>query len=308
MQPHQLLVDSSPKARGAQGPRTAIPLRSILNADDESGPAQNLQVKVESPALEATTGVSSAVQRSQFLFVNSHNASRPSARLRRDQKVINAHVQHASHRQRRAAAMGRPNMSTGLCSSCTLSRSHTRVTTSEHSVSPSSTSPSSSAAECLPASSHANIRARRTVSRTDISGGHTCSQCGIRLSINVAGDDRTVLKSSAEKEKRKSTKGFLSADTFTPLRLYSSQSPTSILDTAVVDPFGTGSVSLTMNMNGVLHHCELYLTSINLLTMYGEKKRTVYPQPPDFLPSLDASVVFLSCTWESKIVLRHGVW
>src|SRR2546423_7754929 len=97
--------------------RTSIPLRSILNVDDGHDSAEKLQPR-KPPPPEAKPVVvdKTVVQRSQFLFVNTHNPLSQNPRLRQDQKVINAHVQHASHRQRRAASIARLKRVRRLCS------------------------------------------------------------------------------------------------------------------------------------------------------------------------------------------------
>src|ERR1700722_16015605 len=83
--------------------RTSIPLRSILNVDDGHDSAEKLQPKTPPPEAKPVVVDKTVVQRSQFLFVNTNNPSSRNSRLRQDQKVINAHVQHA-HRRRRAAS------------------------------------------------------------------------------------------------------------------------------------------------------------------------------------------------------------
>src|SRR5437660_12560921 len=110
--------------------RTSIPLQSILNVDDGHDSAEKLQPRTPPPEAKAVVVAKTAVQRSQFLFVNTHNPSSRNPRLRQDQKVINAHVQHASHRQRQAAAAaaaGGLKRIVRLCSQCAGSTSRSRV-------------------------------------------------------------------------------------------------------------------------------------------------------------------------------------
>lgn len=249
MQLHQLgqLPASEP-----QGPRTAIPLRSILNVDDEGGPAEAAppQVKTESPLSTATVAENTIAQRSRFLFVNSHNASRPNARLREDQKVINAHVQHASHRQRRAAAIGRLRLDVRLCANCVGPDPPVQMpsTDSNPSASPSSSEGSS------PSGMHTNILARRAFLRRGADSQHICRQCGVDLPVRGAKDGRAAVSSTAHTNPRRINENILWANAPPPFSFHPSQQSSSILGAGVIDPFGTGSVSLTMNMNGVMRH------------------------------------------------------
>ena len=233
-----------------QETRTAIPLRSILNVDEDSQPTAIVQVKTESSASEGVISDSVATRRSQFLFVNTHNAARPGARLREDQKIINAHVQHASHRQRRAAAIGRLKLSVRLCSSCASPGSRARMQFGEYSSSEGPSPPSSSSEGPSPTSSHVSNGTRRIPLRRGMDSRRSCSQCGSDL------DDDGVAQNTADFATRRKNINVSSTYTFPPLSLHSSQQPNSLFDASVIDPFGTGSVSLTMDMNGVLQHCE----------------------------------------------------
>ncbi len=252
MQCYQPPPDGSPVP---QGTRTAIPLRSILNVDaerelDEREAAAPVQFKTEPSASEGEVSGSVPAKRSQFLFVNSHNAARPGARLREDQKIINAHVQHASHRQRRAAAIGRLKLSVRLCSGCAAPGPLARMQFADNSPSEGPSPLSSSSEGPSPTSSYENIVARRNPLRRGADGQRSCSKCGGELD-NGAGS-RSVTDIETRPRNINTSSKYDSPQS----HLHPSQQPNSIFDASVIDPFGTGSVSLTMHMNGVLQHCK----------------------------------------------------
>lgn len=240
----------------ARRPRSAIPLTSILNADNEGEPAAIVPVKVEAvpPVLEAAAIDDSAVKSSQFLFVNSHTTSRPRARQRPDQKIINAHVQHASNRQRRAAAVGRLKPNDRLCSSCASAGLSSRTAISASQSNRSANSPSNEGRSSTRNIPHTGVRQTSLPSRKYSQS--ICSRCGVDLSIEGGDIDLAVVKTITEMEMRRQTSHVLSGDRTSPFQLQSTQSPHSMLDATVIDPFGTGTVSLTMDMNGVMNHCE----------------------------------------------------
>src|ERR1700733_7895555 len=107
--------------------RTSIPLRSILNVDDGHDSAEKLQPRTPPPEAKAAVVGKTVAQHSQFLFINTHNPLSRNPRQRQDQKVINAHVQHASHRQRRVVAAGGLKRMVRLCPQCAGSTSRSRV-------------------------------------------------------------------------------------------------------------------------------------------------------------------------------------
>lgn len=240
--------------------RTSIPLRSILNVEDGRGSAQEVPSTTPPPPppppseIEVFPAKKLAVQRSQFLFVNTHDTSRPNARLRQDQKVINAHVQHTSHRKRRAAAIDRLKQTLRLCRQCAESRPYRLVAALER---PSS--PSSSASESSPASTSTSVGSgplRRPL-QIGTSSTHLCGQCGTSL--------QNPPRSHTEQDGRQRAVGTTSPMKITlasakekapPLTLFVEEQPTSLLDTGMIDPFATSSVSMNMEMNGVLIHCE----------------------------------------------------
>lgn len=230
--------------------RTSIPLRSILNVDDGHDSAEKLQPRTPPPPEAKPVVVDkTVVQRSQFLFVNTHNPSSRNPRLRQDQKVINAHVQHASYRQRRAASIARLKRVYRLCSQCAGSTSRNRVIAPKH---PSS--PSSSASQCLPTiASVSDGPLQRPLRRGSLTA-HVCAQCGTSLQSTEA--SREDHDSGKMTFKTASSIAAAMAANASQLRLFVVDQPTSFLDSGMLDPFATSAVSLNMEMNGVMLHCE----------------------------------------------------
>ena len=234
------------------GPRTSIPLRSILNVDEGYDSAEKLQPEMPQPEATMVKSDRTVSQRSQFLFINTHSASRPTARLRQDQKVINAHVQHTSHRQRRAAAIDRLKRKVRLCPQCAQSKPHSQITDRER-----ESSPSSSASESSPASPQIG---EGTLRRPPQKGAHAaqyCGQCGADLQF-TGGDlnDQDVSRKNIETPSPITSDLASSGDRSSSLTLFVVDQPTSLLDSGMLDPFATSSVSLNMEMNGVLLHCK----------------------------------------------------
>jgi hypothetical protein len=227
-------------------------LRSILNVEEVRDSATKLEPRTPPSANEVFTAHKPVVQRSQYLFVNAHNASRPQARLRQDQKVINAHVQYTSHRKRRAAAIDRLKHTRRLCAQCSQSRPHGSVTALER-----SSSPSSSASESSPASATTRKGPLRRPAANASGDIDVCAQCGTSL--------QTTEDSHAGYDVRKKTVRTASIITTAlaavkekapPLTLFVEDQPATFLDTGMMDPFATSSVSMNMDMNSVLLHCE----------------------------------------------------
>jgi hypothetical protein len=232
--------------------RTSIPLRSILNVEEECDTAAKLESRTSQSANEAFTAHYPVVQRSQFLFVNAHNSSRPQARLRQDQKVINAHVQHTSHRKRRAAAIDRLKHTHHLCAQCSQSGIHGSVIAPER-----SSSPSSSASESSPISATATKGTPRRPLPKGSDDIHVCDQCGTSLQTTEGSHTGYGVHKKAVRTVSAITTALAAAKEKTPpLTLFVEDQPTSFLDTAMMDPFATSSVSMNMEMNGVLLHCE----------------------------------------------------
>jgi hypothetical protein len=233
--------------------RTSIPLRSILNVEEGCDSAAKVESRTSLSANEAFTAHKPVVQRSRFLFVNAHNSSRPQARLRQDQKVINAHVQHTSHRKRRAAAIDRLKQTHHLCAPCSQSGIHGSVIAPER-----SSSPSSSASESSPISATAT---KGTTPRWPLPKGsddiHVCDQCGTSLPTTEGSHTAYGGRKKAARTVSTITTALAAAKEKTPsLTLFVEDQPTSFLDTGMMDPFATGSVSMNMEMNGVLLHCK----------------------------------------------------
>ena len=234
------------------GQRTSIPLRSILNDEEGRDCAENVQPRTLPSEAEIVKVDKTAVQRSQFLFINTSNASRPSARLRQDQKVINAHVQHTSHRQRRAAAMTRLKRTVRLCPYCAQSKADRRVKDPKRESSPSSSASESS----LPNAEVGHGPLPRPPQKSSYAG-HVCSQCG--ASLQSTGDSRNgqhVRRKNIATASPITTALASSKEQASPVTLFVVDQPTSFLDSSMLDPFSTSSVPLNMDMNGVLLHCK----------------------------------------------------
>ena len=242
------------------GPRTSIPLRSILNVDEGYDSAEKLQAGMSQSEPTVVKSDRTASQRSQFLFINTHSASRPTTRLRQDQKVINAHVQHTSHRQRRAAAIDRLKRKVRLCPQCAQSKPHGQFTDLER-----ESSPSSSASESSPATPQVS---EGTLRRPPQKGPHTaqyCGQCGAGLKV-TGGDlsDQDISKKNIETPSPITSTLASPNDRSSSLTLFVVDQPTSLLDSGMLDPFATSSVALNMEMNGVLLHCKSQLQHVSL--------------------------------------------
>jgi hypothetical protein len=233
--------------------RTSIPLRSILNVDEEHDSAEKVQLTTPPPEAKGVAVDKPVVQRSQFLFVNTHNASGWNPRLRQDQKVINAHVQHASHRQRRAAAAAAGlKRNVRLCSQCAGSTSRNRAIAPKH---PSS--PSGSALHSLSVNTTVNDRPPQRPLPSGSLTASVCAQCGTNIQPTV--DSRKDHGSS--KKTLKGVSSIAAAVTSSKanasqLTLFVADQPTTFLDSGMLDPFATSAVSLNMEMNGVMLHCK----------------------------------------------------
>ena len=237
------------------GQRTSIPLRSILNAEEGCASAEKLQPTTPRSETDRVRADKTVIQRSHFLFINTNNASRPNARLRQDQKVINAHVQHISHRQRRAAAIDRLKRTVRLCPQCAQSKPVGQVKDLER-----ESSPSSSASESSPASPKVSDGPLRRPPQRSLPVGQLCAQCG--ASLRPTGGSRSNHDASKEKNEPVSptTPALASSkDQPSPLTLFVVDQPTSFLDSGLVDPFATSAVPLNLEMNGILVHCKYKL-------------------------------------------------
>jgi hypothetical protein len=231
--------------------RTSIPLRSILNVEEVRDSAEQLQPRPPPSETVAFTANKPVAQRSQFLFINTHDTSSPYPRLRHDQKVINAHVQHASHRKRRAAALDRLKHTLRLCVQCAQSRPRGPVTAPER-----SSSPSSSASESSPASTNVSDALVRQPSQRVSHKNDVCSQCGTDLpTTGGSHSDHDVRKKIVETVFPITTVLASAKEKAPRLTLFVEDQPTSFLDTCMMDPFATSSVSMNMEMNGVMLHC-----------------------------------------------------
>lgn len=238
--------------------RTSIPLRSILNVDDGHDSAEKLQPRTPPPPPpppEAKPVVvdKTVVQPSKFLFVNTHNPLSQNPRLRQDQKVINAHVQHASHRQRRAASIARLKRVCRLCSQCAGSTSRNRV------IAPKCPSGLSSSASQSLGPTIAGVDdgpLQRPLQRGSLTA-HVCAQCGTSLQSTKAprmGHDSGKVTS---KMTSSITAAIASSEAnASQLTTFVIDQPASFLDSGMLDPFATSAVSLNMEMNGAMLHCE----------------------------------------------------
>lgn len=233
--------------------RTSIPLRSILNVDDGHDSAEKLQPRTPPPPEAKPVVVDkTVVQRSQFLFVNTHNPSSRNPRLRQDQKVINAHVQHASHCQRRAASIARLKRVYRLCSQCAGSTSRNRV------IAPKCpSSPSNSAPQSLPTiASVSDGPLQRPLRRGSLTA-YVCAQCGTSLQSTEASRKDHDSGKMTFKTASSITAAIASSEAnASQLTLFVVDQPTSFLDSGMLDPFATSAVSLNMDMNGAMLHCE----------------------------------------------------
>jgi len=230
--------------------RTSIPLRSILNVDDGHDAAEKLQPRTQPPPEAKPVVVdTTVVPRSQFLFVNTHNPLSRNPRLRQDQKVINAHVQHASHRQRRVASIARLKRVCRLCSQCAGSTSRNRV------IVPSN--PSSSASQSLPTiASVSDGPLQRPLQRGSLTA-HVCAQCGTSLQSTEAPRKDHDSGQVTFKTAPSITTAIASSEAnASQLTTFVVDQPTSFLDSGMLDPFATSAVSLNMEMNGAILHCE----------------------------------------------------
>jgi hypothetical protein len=236
----------------ATRPRTSIPLRSILNVDEVRDSTDKLHPRTPPSGVDTITAKKPAAQRSRFLFINTHDNYKPNPRLRQDQKVINAHVQHASHRKRRAAAIDRLKHTHHLCTQCAQSGVRGPVTAPER-----SSSPSSSASDSSPASTSVGDGPLRRTPDRGPRKAHVCSLCG--TSLQTTGGSRTdhdIHKKAVEAVSPIAAILASAKEKAPPLTLFVEDHPTSFLDSGMVDPFTTSSVSMNMEMNGVLLHCE----------------------------------------------------
>jgi hypothetical protein len=231
--------------------RTSIPLRSILNVDDGHDSAEKLQPKTPPPEAKPVVVDKTVVQRSQFLFVNTNNPSSRNSRLRQDQKVINAHVQHA-HRRRRAASTTSSKRTSRLCSQCAGSISRNRVLAPKR---PSN--PSSSTSQSLSTIASVSDGPLQRPSRRGSPTAHVCAQCGTSLQPTEASrKDRDSGKLSFKTVSSMTAAVASSEANASQLTLFVVDQPTSFLDSGMLDPFATSAVSLNMEMNGVILHCE----------------------------------------------------
>jgi hypothetical protein len=236
----------------AARPRTSIPLRSILNVEEVCDSAENLHPRTPPSEVDAFTAKKPAAQRSQFLFINTHDSYRPRPRLRQDQKVINAHVQHASHRKRRVAAIDRLKHTHRLCTECAQSGARGSVTAPRRSP-----SPSSSASESSPASTSVGDGSLRRTPDRGSRNAHVCGQCGTGLKTTGGSrSDHDIRKKVIEAVSPIATVLASVKEKAPPLTFFVEDHPTSFLDSGMMDPFTTSSVSMNMEMNGVLLHCE----------------------------------------------------
>src|SRR2546423_5141847 len=243
-------VPHQPLAPGATGRRTSIPLRSILNTEEGCDSAEKSPPKVSSSAAQSVKVERAVAQRSQFLFVNTSNASKPNARLRQDQRVINAHVQHTSHRQRRAAGINMLKRTFRLCPHCAQFKAGGRLKDPkcESIPSGSASEPSATGAKA----SHGPLRPPLQ------KGSHTarvCGRCGDSLQPTKGpSDDLDARKMSNATASPVLSALASSKGQASQLTLFVVDQPTSFLDTGMLDPFATSSVSLNMEMNEVLLH------------------------------------------------------
>jgi hypothetical protein len=232
--------------------RTSIPLRSILNVDDGYDSAEKLQPKTPPPEAKPVVVDKTVVQCSKFLFVNTNNPSSRNRRLREDQKVINAHVQHASHRRRQAASIASLKRTFRLCSQCARSTSRNRVIAPKR---PSN--PSSSVSQSLPAIASVSDRSLQRPLRRGSLTTHVCAQCGTSLqSTEASRKDHDSGKMSSKTASSITTTMASSKANASQLTLFVVDQPTSFLDSGMLDPFATSAVSLNMEMNGVMLHCK----------------------------------------------------
>ena len=233
--------------------RTSIPLRSILNVDDGHDSAEKLQPRTPPPEAKAAVVGKTVAQHSQFLFINTHNPLSRNPRQRQDQKVINAHVQHASHRQRRAVAAGGLKRIVRLCPQCAGSTSsRSRVIAPKRSSSPSSSTPHS-----LPAVASVSDGPPQRPLQRDSPNTHVCAQCGTSLqSTETPRKDHNSGKMALKGVSSIAAAVASSEANASQLTLFMANQPTSFLDSGMLDPFATSAVSLNMEMNGVILHCE----------------------------------------------------
>jgi hypothetical protein len=228
--------------------RTSIPLRSILNADDGHDSAEKLQPRTPPPEAKPVVIDKTVVQRSQFLFVNTHNPSSRNPRLRQDQKIINAHVQHASHRKRRAATVAGLKRMFQLCSQCAGSTSRNRVIAPKRPSNPS---------KSLPAIASVSDGPLQRPLRKGSLTAPVCAQCGTSLPSTEASrkdhdSDKKTFKTISSITAAMASLGANASQ----LTLFVADRPTSFLDSGMLDPFATSAVALNMEMNGVMLHCE----------------------------------------------------
>jgi hypothetical protein len=236
----------------ATGQRTSIPLRSILNVEEGLDSTEKLLPTRPPSEIGAPTVGKPVVQRSQFLFINTHNTTRPNQRLRHDQKVINAHVQHTSHRKRRAAAIDRLKHTIRICPHCAQSRPCGPVTAPER---PSS--PSSSTSESSPATASVSDGPLRRPRQRSAHSAHVCDQCGTSLQPSGGSrNDHDVCQATTESVSPIKTALASCKEKASRLTLFVDDQPTSFLDSGMMDPFATSAVSMNIEMNGVLLHCE----------------------------------------------------
>ena len=221
---------------------------SAESSEDGSTPQPVGPQHGPNPDLIARPTISQGTDR--FIFVNANDSSLPGQRQRPNQKTINAHVQTTAFRQRRSAAVER--LKRNVTANMGLSRPTARRPQISTSVAASSVRGSAPAASALniqewlgrPGSSLASFN-----NDPMLMGGASSDMDEEEVESGELRAMQIVLKSIM---KRMST-------------LEKSQTmiapPSSLLDTAEIDPFATASLPMTKAMNASLHHCE----SIRLL-------------------------------------------
>jgi hypothetical protein len=245
-----LPLETLPPVTTAQ--RASISLRSILNVSDGHDSAEKLPRKTSPPKAKPVVVDKTVVQRPQFLFINTNNPSSRNPRLRQDQKVINAHVQHTSQRRRRAASIASSKRTSRLCSQCAGSTSRNRAVAPKHPL-----NPSSSVSQSLPAIASVGDGPLQGPLRRGSLTAHVCAQCGTSLqSTEASRKDHDSGRLSFKTVSSITATVASSEANASQLALFVVDQPTSFLDSGMLDPFATSAVSLNMEMNGVILHCE----------------------------------------------------
>jgi hypothetical protein len=126
------------------------------------------------------------------------------------------------------------------------------VTALEH-----SSSPSRSASESSPTSAIARKAPLRWPPLKGSEATHVCDQCGTRLqSTQGSHTGYDVPKKGVRRASPITTALAAAKEKASPPTLFVEGKPTSFLDTGMIDPFATFSVSMNIEMNEVLLHCE----------------------------------------------------